>query len=77
VTGLTKSNLLLNQNIHGIGTGSGLCEGDSGSPQLLPESRTVISVTSGGNRQCNANDANYRVDTAVARDFLGDFLDLP
>jgi hypothetical protein len=77
VTGLTKSLLLFSQNLNGIGTGSGLCFGDSGSPQLLPGSLRVVSVTRGGNAQCNANDANYRVDTPAARDFLGEFLDLP
>jgi hypothetical protein len=77
VTGLTTSMLLFSQNRHGIGTGSGLCLGDSGSPQLLPGTLTLVSVTNGGNGQCNSNDANYRVDTATARDFLGDYLDLP
>ena len=77
VTGLTKSMLLFSQNLHGIGTGSGLCIGDSGSPQLLPGTLTVVSVTHGGNFQCNANDANYRVDTPTARAFLGGFLNLP
>jgi len=77
VSGLTRATLLFNQNRHGIGTGSGLCIGDSGSPQLFPETLTVLSVTSGGNLQCNANDANYRVDTDVARSFLGEFLTLP
>jgi hypothetical protein len=77
VTGLTRSKLLFSQNVHGIGTGSGLCIGDSGSPQLLPGTLTAISITNGGNLQCNANDANYRLDTAVARHFLGDYLDLP
>jgi hypothetical protein len=30
-----------------------------------------------GNGQCNANNANYRVDTRLARAFLGQFLSLP
>ena len=74
---LTQANVLYNQNPHGIGTGSGLCFGDSGSPQLDEGSLLVLSVTSGGNGQCNANNYNYRVDTALARDFLGQFLHLP
>ena len=77
VTGLTKSLLLFNQNRHGIGTGSGLCFGDSGSPQLERGTLLVLSVTSGGNGQCNANNVNYRVDTPQARAFLGRFLTLP
>jgi hypothetical protein len=35
VTGLSKSKLVFNQNVNGLGTGSGLCVGDSGSPQLV------------------------------------------
>lgn len=77
INGLTKSQLLFNQNQHGIGTGPGMCFGDSGSPQLEVGSLLVLSVTSGGNGQCNANSNNYRVDTPQARDFLGRFLNLP
>ncbi len=36
----------------------------------------MLSVTSGGNGQCNANIYNYRVDP-VALDFLGQFTKLP
>lgn len=77
ITGLRKGNVLYNQNRYGIGTGSGLCFGDSGSPQLARGTLLVLSVTSGGNGQCNANNYNYRVDTAHARAFLGQFLNLP
>jgi len=77
VNGLTKSNLRYNQNPHGIGTGSGNCFGDSGSPQLDEGSLLVLSVTSGGNPQCNSVNFNYRVDTPQARAFLGQFLNLP
>ena len=76
-TGLTKSTVRYSQNRHGIGTGSGLCFGDSGSPQLDRATLRVVSVTSGGNGQCNANNYNYRVDTPQARAFLGGFLALP
>jgi hypothetical protein len=37
----------------------------------------VLSVTSGGNGQCNANNVNYRLDTPQAWEFLGRFLALP
>jgi hypothetical protein len=77
VIGLTRSSLLFNQNRNGVGTGSGVCFGDSGSPQLEHGTLRILSVTNGGNGQCNANNANYRVDTAVARSFLGQFLSLP
>lgn len=77
ITGLSKANVLYNQNPNGIGTGSGVCFGDSGSPQFEEGSLMVLSVTSGGNGNCNANNYNYRVDTELAREFLGQFLALP
>ena len=77
VTGLHKAMVHYNQQRNGIGTGSGLCFGDSGSPQLDRGTLLVLSVTSGGNGQCNANNTNYRVDTPQARAFLGQFLNLP
>lgn len=77
ITGLRQSNVMYNQNRNGIGTGSGLCFGDSGSPQFAKGTLLVLSVTSGGNGQCNANNQNYRVDTPVSRAFLGQFLNLP
>lgn len=77
INGLTTSKVLYNQNPNGIGTGSGLCFGDSGSPQLDEGTLLVLSVTSGGNGQCNSVNNNYRVDTPEARAFLGQFLNLP
>jgi hypothetical protein len=71
ITGLSKANVRYNQNRNGIGTGSGLCFGDSGSPQLDEGGLMVVSVTSGGNGQCNANGYNHRVDPDLAREFLG------
>jgi len=78
IIGLGKALVRFSQN-NGIGTGSGLCFGDSGSPQI-DENVTpavVISVTSGGNGQCNSNNYDYRVDTPQAREFLGQYLNLP
>lgn len=77
VTGLQKAFLRLNQNPNGIGTGSGQCFGDSGSPQLDRDTLRILSVGSGGNGQCNSPNYNYRVDTPQARAFLGQFLELP
>jgi hypothetical protein len=77
INGLTKSMLLYNQNPNGIGTGEGLCFGDSGAPQFDEGTLSVLSVTSGGNGQCNSVNHNYRVDTPQARAFLGGFLNLP
>jgi hypothetical protein len=77
IIGLDNADLHFTQNRNGNGTGSGLCFGDSGSPQLDRGTLLVLSVTSGGNGQCNSNNQNYRVDTPVARAFLGQFLNLP
>jgi hypothetical protein len=77
IIGLDKANLHYTQNVNGNGTGSGLCFGDSGSPQFDRGTLLVLSVTSYGNGQCNSNNQNYRVDTPLARQFLGQFLTLP
>jgi hypothetical protein len=76
ITGLGKGFLKLKQN-NGIGTGSGFCFGDSGAPAIDHATGVVLSVASGGNGECNANSNNYRVDTPQAREFLGQFLNLP
>lgn len=77
VNGLTKAYVRANQNPRGIGTGSGVCFGDSGSPNFERNSVMAISVTGGGNRHCNAYNYNQRVDTPEARAFLGAFVELP
>jgi hypothetical protein len=77
IIGLDNADVHYNQNRNGVGTGSGVCFGDSGSPQFDRGTLLVLSVTSGGNGQCNANNQNYRVDTPLARAFLGQFLALP
>jgi hypothetical protein len=76
VIGLRKSDVLYLQNAQATGDG-GVCFGDSGSPQIIAGTNMIISSTSGGNGNCNANNYNYRVDTPVAREFLGQFLNLP
>lgn len=76
INGLTKAYLNFLQNPHATGRG-GLCFGDSGSPQFIAGTTSIVSVTSGGNGNCNANNYNYRLDTASARDFLGQYLALP
>jgi hypothetical protein len=77
IIGLDKANVHYTQNRNGNGTGAGVCFGDSGSPQFDRGTLLVLSVTSYGNGQCNSNNQNYRVDTPVARAFLGQFLNLP
>jgi hypothetical protein len=75
--GLTQAFLKLMQNPRSLGTGSGACFGDSGSPQLEHGTLRILSLTNGGNGQCNSTNYNYRLDTPIARAFLGGFLALP
>lgn len=72
---LTKSWLHLSMN---PSTGSGgTCYGDSGGPHFLGTSDVVVSVTVTGDMFCRATDVTYRLDTPSARDFIGQFVDLP
>jgi secreted trypsin-like serine protease len=49
----------------------GTCFGDSGGPQLLPGTDTVVAVTSFGlNSKCKGLGFHYRVDTASSQAFL-------
>lgn len=69
--------LTLNMN---PSTGSGgTCYGDSGGPHFLggPTSRLEVSITVTGDAVCRATDTTYRLDTASARDFLGNYVSLP
>jgi len=73
VNSMTKAWLNLSMN-PSTGNG-GTCYGDSGGPHFL--GATVVSITVTGDRWCRATDKTYRVDTAVARDFLDEFVTLP
>jgi secreted trypsin-like serine protease len=57
----------------------GTCYGDSGGPHFLGgvESNLLVSITITGDAMCRATDKTYRVDTAAAREFLGEFVALP
>jgi hypothetical protein len=57
----------------------GTCFGDSGGPHFLggADSNLLVSTTVTGDAQCRASDKTYRLDTASARQFLGQFVDLP
>ncbi len=76
VTGLTHSYVVYQQNPHSVIGGSGVCYGDSGSPNLFHDTDVIISVTSGGNPNCNAVNYNTRVDTPAAQEFLSRFVDV-
>ena len=57
----------------------GTCFGDSGGPHFLggAGSNLLVATTVTGDSQCRAFDKAYRLDTASAREFLGQFVDLP
>lgn len=77
VTGLLRFFVRFQQNVQATGMG-GVCYGDSGSPNLVPGTRIVVSTTTGvGGIGCNAFGLGYRLDTSEAREFLGDYLELP
>jgi hypothetical protein len=54
---------------------AGPCFGDSGGPQLTGD--TVLSLTSGGPKDCTGKVEGYRLDTPAAREFLRRFVTLP
>jgi len=59
-----------------IGDG-GTCYGDSGGPNFLGDSNLLAARTITGDFMCRATNAVYRLDTAAARAFLGQFVTLP
>jgi V8-like Glu-specific endopeptidase len=54
---------------------AGPCMGDSGGPQLADS--TVLSLTSGGPKDCTGRTEGYRLDTASARSFLAQYVAVP
>lgn len=74
---LQKQWLLLAMNPH---TGSGgTCYGDSGGPHFIKsvDPNLQVSLTVTGDAVCKATDLTYRLDTAEAREFLSEFVELP
>ena len=71
--------LRLSQNIHT--DDGGTCYGDSGGPNFVGASRSETNVIGGttitGDSLCKATNVIYRLDTASARAFLGQFVTLP
>jgi hypothetical protein len=72
---LTKAWLKLSMN-PSTGDG-GTCYGDSGGPHFLGDTDIIASITVTGDAPCRATDVTYRLDTAVAREFLEQFVELP
>ena len=55
----------------------GTCYGDSGGPNFLGSSGTIAATTITGDAICRSTNVVYRLDTASARAFLGQFVALP
>jgi secreted trypsin-like serine protease len=55
----------------------GTCYGDSGGPNFLGTTDIVAATTVTGDAICRSTNVTYRVDTASAREFLGQFVTLP
>lgn len=59
---------------HGDG---GTCYGDSGGPNFIGNTDIEAATTITGDMWCRSTNVDYRLDTQVARDFLGQFVTLP
>jgi V8-like Glu-specific endopeptidase len=59
----------------------GTCYGDSGGPNFLGAGATETNIVAGttitGDTPCRSTNVDYRLDTASARGFLGQFVTLP
>ena len=55
----------------------GTCYGDSGGPNFLGTTDIVAATTITGDAICRSTNVDYRVDTAVARTFLANYVTLP
>ena len=77
-TGLTRDFLKQRMNVH-AGDAGGSAQGDSGSPKFLAgdDSRTILAITSWGDRPNRAMVSSVRVDTAEALSFIENVLNLP
>ena len=76
IAALTPSSLRLLAAEQATGLG-GVCYGDSGGPQFVGDSNTIVAVTSGGSAACEGMSSSYRLDTPGARAFLAEFVALP
>jgi secreted trypsin-like serine protease len=55
----------------------GTCYGDSGGPNFLGDTGVIAATTITGDAVCRSTNVDYRLDTASARAFLGDYVALP
>ena len=56
------------------GTGGGMCQGDSGSPLLIEDSRTIVAVTSFVNVNCVGGGWSYRIDRQAILDWINGYI---
>ncbi|MFL5839464.1 MAG: trypsin-like serine protease, partial [Thermoleophilaceae bacterium] len=55
----------------------GTCYGDSGGPNFLGSTDVIAATTITGDSVCRSTNVDYRLDTASARSFLGQYVTLP
>ncbi len=55
----------------------GTCYGDSGGPNFLGTTNIIAAITITGDAVCRSTNVDYRLDTASARAFLGQYVKLP
>jgi secreted trypsin-like serine protease len=55
----------------------GTCYGDSGGPNFLGTTDIIAATTITGDAICRSTNVTYRLDTPSAREFLGEYVDLP
>ena len=72
---VTKAWLKISMN-PSAGNG-GTCYGDSGGPNFLGTSNVIAATTITGDSVCRSTNVDYRLDTASARQFLGQYVALP
>jgi V8-like Glu-specific endopeptidase len=55
----------------------GTCYGDSGGPNFLGTTSILAATTITGDAVCRSTNVDYRLDTAAARAFLGQYVAIP
>jgi hypothetical protein len=77
----TQNRALLRISMNPAFGEGGACTGDSGGPEFLgagsDETAIVAATTSTGDFACQSTNVAYRLDTASARSFLGQYVTLP
>jgi hypothetical protein len=78
---IQSSNSISGEFIKLHSNAGGTCFGDSGGPNFLgagsSETNIVAATTITGDSMCRATNVDYRLDTAAARSFLGQYVALP